>query len=488
MDSPRDTFAGAALVTGASAGIGAAFVRALASRKMDLVLVARRQDRLEVLAREVEAAHGVKALVVAQDLAHPDAAGAIRRAVDAAGVKVGLLINNAGFGYYGRFEADDAASDAAMVDLNCRAVVALTHAFLPDMLARGRGGLIFVASLASFQPTPYFAVYGATKAFDLMLAEALWGELSPRGIAVLGLCPGYTHTEFQGVANSAVGSGIGWAGPERVVETALAALGRQPSVIDGTANFLLANASRLATRAMVARAAEWASRPPDTSLPGTRSLPPVVATGGFQRAVARLLLAFVAVVAIDFGVLSLFTRQVRFWFPVWLDPGWAARADPWVVYSQSYFAGVFFIPVLAAAIAREFLAGARASVKAAYWVVAAGSLGFIGWWKGGLMVQYGKHREAVAWLLLAAFLYASLWLAETMPARLARVTRTALLAGLARGVALFFLVMAVVDPVLQVGVQRLTWSSGLVIEMGFFVPAGVALLFASRRLRAGASA
>ena len=200
-----------------------------------------------------------------------------------------------------------------------------------------------------------------------------------------------------------------------------------------------------------------------------------------------MLLVFFAVVLVDLVVVSLLTGQLRFWFPVWLDPEWATREHPWVVYSQSYFAGIFFIPVLARSIAREFLGASSAAARALFWSVALGALGFIAWWKGGLMIQYGKHREALGWLALSALLYVLVWLAESMPARLAHVTRGVLLERLAKGVAVFFLVMAVIDPVLQIAVQRLRWSTGLVIEVSFFVPAGLALLLAARRLRARTS-
>ncbi|MHB8874909.1 MAG: SDR family NAD(P)-dependent oxidoreductase [Myxococcaceae bacterium] len=487
MTDLAKTYGGAALVTGASAGIGEAFARALAARKMDLVLVARRKDRLEALAKELEAAHGVKTLAIAQDLGEPGAAAAVRAAVEGAGLSVGLLVNNAGFGGFGPFEGQDPARDEAMVDLNCRAPVALTHAFLPGMLERKRGGIVFVASLAGYQPTPYFAVYGATKAFDLMLAEALWAELSPRGIAVLGLSPGLTQTEFQAVAGSGEAApGGAVATPAEVVETALAALGRQPSVIDGTSNWLLATSTRFAPRSWVARLAARMIRP-KAAAPLSRATPPTVSTGGFQREVVRMLLTFVAVVAIDLAVLSLFSGRFRFWFPVWLDPAWASRGDPWVVYSQSYFAGIFLIPVLARAISREFLSGFSAGVRGLYWGGALGALGFIGWWKGGLMVEFGKQREAVGWLALSALVYSLVVLAGSLPRVIERWSRGALLRRLAFGVSAFFLVMAVVDPLLQIGVQRLPWSSGLVIEVGFFVPAGLLLLFAARRFGARAA-
>lgn len=483
MESERETFGGAALVTGASAGIGEAFARALAARKLDVILVARREDKLEALARELSASHGVRTLAVSQNLSEAGAAEAVRKAVDAAGMSVGMLVNNAGFGAYGRFEAQDAERDAAMVDLNCRAVVSLTHTFLPDMLKRKKGAIIFVSSISAFQPTPYFAVYGATKAFDLMLAEALWAELSPSGISVLGVCPGYVPTEFQQHANSEVAArGAGTFSAEEIVGSALKALGRQPSIICDTGNFLLCNSARLAPRAVVARLAERLNRPAEEAAPARQRTPATVSSGRFQHDVARMLLTFAAVVAIDFGALSLFTGHLRFWFPVWLDPHWATRSAPWVVYSQSYFAGIFCIPLLAAAVAREFLARAQPWVRTLYWGVALGTLGFIAWWKGGLMVQYGKHQEALAWLALSGLVYGLIGLAQSLPSKMASVTRGALLAGLTRGVAGFFLVMALIDPFLQLVVQRVNWSTGLAIEMGFFIPAGLCLLWASRRI------
>jgi short-subunit dehydrogenase len=248
-----DRFAGAALVTGASAGIGEAFARALAARGMDVVLVARRRDRLEALAGELASAHGVRAVAVEHDLTSPDVHRTLPEAVRAAGASVGLLVNNAGFGAYGDFADIDAEQQARMVDLNCRAPLLLTQAFLPEMRERGTGGVIFLASVAGYQPTPLYATYGATKAFNLMLAEALWAELRELGVAVLGLSPGYTPTEFQQVAKSEDPNPPGgWTSPAEVVETALDAIGGGPSVIPGMMNGLLASASRFAPRRMVA--------------------------------------------------------------------------------------------------------------------------------------------------------------------------------------------------------------------------------------------
>jgi short-subunit dehydrogenase len=256
----RERFGGAALITGASAGIGAAFARHLAEAKMDLVLVARRRDRLDALAGELSAAHGVRADAIDVDLAAPGATEALVRAVAEKNVDVGLLVCSAGFGAYGPFVEIDPATEARMVDLNCRVVVEHCHAFLPPMVARGKGGVILLASTAAYQPCPYWATYGATKAFNLMLGEALWAELAPRGVDVLALSPGYTKTEFQEAANIDFG-----VGPEisvdDVVKGALRAIGKKPSTIPGNMNWLMAFGSRLAPRSVTAKASARMSHP-----------------------------------------------------------------------------------------------------------------------------------------------------------------------------------------------------------------------------------
>ena len=162
-----ERFGGAALVTGAASGIGEAFALALAARGLDLVLVDRERDRLEELARALKAEHRIRVEAVAVDLAQPDAAQAVRARAKAAGLYIGLLVNNVGYGVYGPFTEQDPAEQAGMVDVNCRAPVLLTREFAPDMVARRRGGIVFVSSTAAYQPTPHFAVYAATKVFDL---------------------------------------------------------------------------------------------------------------------------------------------------------------------------------------------------------------------------------------------------------------------------------------------------------------------------------
>ncbi|TMA54022.1 MAG: SDR family oxidoreductase [Deltaproteobacteria bacterium] len=249
----RERYGEWALVTGASAGIGAEFARALAARGMSCVLSARREDRLRALARELEETRRVETRVIPADLAVPD--GAERLADAVARLEIGVLVNNAGFGYAGRFEKLATDRLRAMVQVNCMAPVVLTSRLLPSMRARGRGAVIVTGSVAGRQPLPLHGVYSATKAFDLFLGESLWAELRGSGIDVLVIEPGATSTEFQDVAGEVAHAG---EPPERVVAVALAALGRQPSVVSGWMNWVTANANRFLPRAATARVAEWA--------------------------------------------------------------------------------------------------------------------------------------------------------------------------------------------------------------------------------------
>src|SRR5947209_5336127 len=187
-----------ALVTGASAGIGTAFARELAAQSVNVVLVARRADRLEALAAELREKHGVKTRVVPEDLERDGAAERLLEWVR--DLEIGILVNNAGFSQVGRFDRVPREKILGMIRVNCLAVAALTHAFLPAMQARRRGAVIIVASVAGYQPLGFAATYGATKAFDLMLGEALWAENRSTGVDVLALSPGPVDTEFQTVA------------------------------------------------------------------------------------------------------------------------------------------------------------------------------------------------------------------------------------------------------------------------------------------------
>jgi len=242
-----------ALVTGASAGIGEAFARALAEAGVNVALTARREDRLRALAAQLEPR--VRTRVVPLDLA---VEGAPRRLAEALGdLEIGILVNNAGFGMAGRFENASYERLLDMVRLNCVSVAALGRLFLPPMRTRGRGAMIVVASAAGYQPLGLAAAYGATKAFDLMLGEALWAEMRGTGVDVVAVSPGPVETEFQAVAGETPHAG---AKAADVVRVAFAALGRKPSVVVGSGNKIRAWSVRLAPRALVARLAERVMR------------------------------------------------------------------------------------------------------------------------------------------------------------------------------------------------------------------------------------
>jgi len=248
----RERYGEWAVVTGASAGIGAEFARALAREGISCVLAARREDRMRSLAEELEKEHGVATRVVAVDLSEEGGAAELADAV--ADLSVGILVNNAGYGLAGRFSALDAERMRRMVVLNCAAPVVLTHRLLPGMLERGTGAVIVTGSVAGSQPLPLHAVYGATKAFDAHFAESLWGELHGTGVDVLVLEPGSTESEFHDVAGEVPHEG---QPAHEVVATALDALGRQPAVVAGWFNWVRAAAARRllprSTQALVAR-------------------------------------------------------------------------------------------------------------------------------------------------------------------------------------------------------------------------------------------
>jgi len=235
-----------AVVTGASAGLGEQFARQLAPLGFKLVLVARRAERLETLAQELAKTHGTECRPLPLDLS---AEGADARLDEAtADLDVGLFVNNAGLGYYGSFVEQDRERLAGLVRLNCAAVALLAHRFARRLVARGRGAMVIVASTAAYQATPHMVLYGATKGFDLLLAEGLDWELRGTGVRVMALCPGATATEFQGAADGVPHPG---ADPSVVVRTALRSLGRRPAVIPGLSNKLVVHSQRLFPRRLV---------------------------------------------------------------------------------------------------------------------------------------------------------------------------------------------------------------------------------------------
>jgi short-subunit dehydrogenase len=237
-----------ALITGASAGIGLEFAKRLAERGYDVILSARRRDRLDELAARLRAEHGgIRVEVIVADLQDSDALAAIVAETARLGMGVDLLVNNAGFGTHGHFETLPPDRERGEIAVNVAALVALTHAFLPAMLERGKGGVINVASTAAFQPVPYMAVYAATKAFVRSFSEALHEEVQARGVRVIALCPGPTATEFFDADVAAP------RGPIRtvrdVVTTGLRAYDAgTPVAIDGANNKILIGFANLIPR------------------------------------------------------------------------------------------------------------------------------------------------------------------------------------------------------------------------------------------------
>ncbi|HEY0326814.1 MAG TPA: SDR family oxidoreductase [Allosphingosinicella sp.] len=239
------------LITGASAGLGAEFARQCARRGEALALAARRRDRLEAL----QGVLGGDVHVFEADLAKPGAGMRLIEQLAAEGIEVGTLINNAGFGLSGRFEAQEPERQIDMIDLNVRALTELCRAVLPQMRARGSGAILNVASTAAFQPGPNMAVYYATKAYVLSLTEALHEEMKGSGIRVTALCPGPTETEFFDVAAITGGVLRRIAGdPVSVVREGLDGLDRGKAiVIPGGRNKAGAQAYRFMPRAAMRR-------------------------------------------------------------------------------------------------------------------------------------------------------------------------------------------------------------------------------------------
>ena len=244
----RERYGEWALVTGASAGIGREFARALAADGVSCVLSARREDRLRELAAELEKNHSISTRVVVGDLSKASDVDAL---ADALGdLEVAILVNNAGIGYAGRFSKLETERLRELVELNCVAPTVLTSRLLPNMVERGRGAVIITGSVAGRQPLPFHNVYSATKAFDHFLGESIWAETLGTGVDVLVLEPGSTMSEFHAVAGELPHPG---EPADRVVKNALDALGQQPSVVSGWFNWLRANAAtRLLPRSWVA--------------------------------------------------------------------------------------------------------------------------------------------------------------------------------------------------------------------------------------------
>jgi short-subunit dehydrogenase len=207
MALPKPTSTTAALVTGASAGIGSEIARELARRGHALVLVARRKDRLDELAQELTDEHGVRAETIACDLGKPTPRGRLPKQIADLGLQIDILINNAGFATGGPFARSDPQRELEQVRVLVEAPVALTSAFLPGMVERRGGAILNVASTAAMQPLPYAAGYSAAKAYVLTFSEAIHQEVAGQGVTVTALCPGPVETEFWEVADWQVAGG-----------------------------------------------------------------------------------------------------------------------------------------------------------------------------------------------------------------------------------------------------------------------------------------
>ncbi len=262
-----------AVVTGASSGLGRGLAARLADRGMSLVLTGRNEARLDETAQHIRrAAPRVKVETVAADLSTRSGLSALLDHVG--GRPIEVLVNNAGFGSYGPFVQSDPDREANEVAVDVAAVVSLARAFLPGMLARGSGGILNVASAIAFQPAPYQAVYGASKAFVLSFSQALWAEARAAGVAVTALCPGPTRTGFVDALGADVGHTAIYrrlADPEPVIEAGLRALDKgRAVVIPGVRNKVVAASGRFMPREWLARVAARLLRPVSTA-----SRPPI---------------------------------------------------------------------------------------------------------------------------------------------------------------------------------------------------------------------
>ena len=243
------------LITGASSGIGEAFARKLAAQKHNLILVARSEDKLSALRDELMDKHEITAHYVAIDLNDYQADRRLFKETENQGLEVDWLINNAGFGSMGDFANLELENELNMIGLNVMALVALTHRYLEGMRRRKSGTIINVSSTASFQPIPFMATYGATKAFVSSFSEAIAEENRPHGIKVLSLCPGTTETNFfeaSGIKDPVKIKGMQTS--EEVVEAALKALKRgKLSVVSGWINYFVTAVGSHAPNSMVTK-------------------------------------------------------------------------------------------------------------------------------------------------------------------------------------------------------------------------------------------
>lgn len=255
-----------ALVTGASAGIGRAYCRSLAKRGVHLIIVARRGDRLDSLAAGLSSEYGIRVMPVVEDLSAPGAAARIAARVAKEGHVIRLLVNNAAFGRWGRFEDTPAEIYGAMLQANITALVELTHAFLDDLARVTPSAVVNVASAAAYQPVPFMAVYAASKAFVLNFSEALYGEWHERGVLVQTLVPGPTESEFDQVAGAYASALMTRGAPEKVALDSVEALARgEPVALNARGTFKQRFfAGVFPPRVVIAQVAKM-FRPPDAA-------------------------------------------------------------------------------------------------------------------------------------------------------------------------------------------------------------------------------
>ena len=251
---PRLSFK-TALITGASAGLGAEYARQLAAAGTDLILVARRQDRLEALAADLRARHDVAIEVLPADLATETGLAAVEAAI-ARSPTLDLLVNNAGFGGRTGFLKGALADHLNMVNVHVDATIRLTYAALPGLIARGRGAVINLASIAAFSPFSG-AMYSGTKAFLVMFSQNLQAEVRTKGVVLQALCPGMTHTEFHQVAgiDKSIVPAPFWMTAEKVVRISLRRVGRGVVCVPGWSNKVIAFFMRCPPTAALVRAA-----------------------------------------------------------------------------------------------------------------------------------------------------------------------------------------------------------------------------------------
>jgi short-subunit dehydrogenase len=244
------------LVTGGSSGIGAEVARGLARRGLGVTLAARREDRLRELAEELAGEHGIRAETISCDVSDIDDRKRMKDEIEQRGLTVEVLVNNAGYGSGGAFVDLDGDKEAAMIRTNVESVVALTHAFLPDMVERGRGAILNLASLIAFQPVPFQATYGASKAAVLAFTEAVHEELRGTGVTITAICPGPVRTEFGevggfGGADDKIPDFV-WLEADKVAEDALEGLEKgERVVVPGALNQLAAFSGHYMPRSLL---------------------------------------------------------------------------------------------------------------------------------------------------------------------------------------------------------------------------------------------